>query len=134
MAAIPKTRENFGIGRCSRTEDLDAELRRLISRMIKDSPKKRKEIAAEMSVRLPRPVSESMLNDFTRPGKKAARFPAVFVPVFSQVVGDDRLQRYLLGPRLRKLLDFAERELRARSDQRERDRLRRELLQEDGKP
>ena len=80
-----------------------------------------------------------MLDDFTSLSKgdaqtkTPARFPAAWIEAFCLVTGDDRLQLHVMGARNRRLIEFAKRELSAASDQRERDRLRHELLQEDSR-
>jgi hypothetical protein len=68
-----------------------------------------------------------MLNRYTAPGKEN-RFPADLVIPFAEVTGSDALQRFLLGPRLRKLLQLAEAELNAERDGRALSALREELL------
>ncbi|MGB9105973.1 MAG: hypothetical protein WCC59_14525 [Terriglobales bacterium] len=64
-----------------------------------------------MGVLLGRKVSHHMLNDFSAPGKCRVNFPAAFVRAFAQVTGDDRLERYLAGPRLEKLILIAEHDI-----------------------
>ncbi len=64
-----------------------------------------------------------MLNDFTSECKKAVRFPAAWVEAFCSIVEDDRLQRLLLSPRLRMLIELAERELEHFQSEREKLRL-----------
>jgi hypothetical protein len=49
-----------------------------------------------------------MLNSFTAEHKRAARFPALFLLSFCEITGDDRLQREILSPRLRELLQLGE--------------------------
>ncbi len=108
--------------------DPDSELRRLVTEMIRRCPKKRLQIAEELSAKLGHRVTEHMLNDFTSEGKKPARFPAYFIAPLCEIVGSDELQRFVMSDRLRKLLDFAEREVAAQREQRDRDALRDELL------
>jgi hypothetical protein len=100
--AMPKNAEIIGIQ--------DRELRQLLSFLIKHSPMSRAQIAEEMSKSLGQPnsISPSMLNDWTSEYHKAARFPAFFVKAFCDAIGSDRLQRWAAGPRLRKLIEFAE--------------------------
>lgn len=89
-------------------QDLDATIRALMSRVIRRSTKKREQIAAEMTARLGQHITERMLNDYTAQSKRALRFPAAWVPAFCEIVGSDELQRRLLGPELRKLLELGE--------------------------
>lgn len=101
----------------------DAALRKLLSALIRESPRSREEIAEGMT-RLTRPrlkISKRMLDDWTNECHKAARFPAFLVRPFCRVTENDRLQRWAAGPRLLKLIEFAERQL-------ELDRRRAELL------
>lgn len=116
---MPESNENLG------TQDL--RLRELLTQIIRQCPKKRTQIAEELSDSLGQRVTVHMLNDFTSESKKPARFPALFIVPFCRVTGDDRLQRFVMGPRLRKLVEFAERELAASQDEIERARLRSEL-------
>jgi hypothetical protein len=91
-----------------------------------------------MSARLGRTVTRFMLDDFTSLSKgdaqtkSPARFPAAWVEAFCSVTGNDCLQLHVMGARNRRLVEFAKKELRAASDQRERDRLRHDLLEQDG--
>ncbi|MGB9485931.1 MAG: hypothetical protein WCD04_07465 [Terriglobia bacterium] len=105
MKAMPKSPEKIGIQ--------DGDLRELLSFLIKQSPMSREQIAEEMSKSLGQPnlISPNMLNDWTSEYHKAARFPAFFIKAFCDAIGSDRLQRWAAGPRLRKLIEFAERHL-----------------------
>ena len=60
-----------------------------------------------------------MLDDFAAGNKITARFPASFVSAFCEACGDDRLRLELVGARLRKLIEFAEKILAAARDRRE---------------
>jgi hypothetical protein len=102
---MPKSPEKIGIQ--------DGDLRELLSFLIKQSPMSREQIAEEMSKSLGQPnlISPNMLNDWTSEYHKAARFPAFFIKAFCDAIGSDRLQRWAAGPRLRKLIEFAERHL-----------------------
>ncbi|MBZ5627729.1 MAG: hypothetical protein LAO06_02570 [Acidobacteriia bacterium] len=91
--------------------DAGSVIRHLIAEIIRHCPKSRQQIAAEMAVLLGRKVSHHMLNDFTAPGKSRVNFPAAFVRAFSEVTSDDRLERYLAGPRLGKLILIAEHDI-----------------------
>lgn len=69
---------------------------------------KRHEIAAQITTRAGRRVTVAMLNDWCALTKPHLRFPADLVEVFCEVTGDDSLQRKLLSPRLRALLELGE--------------------------
>jgi hypothetical protein len=124
-------------------DDADAITRTLIASVIRGCTRSREQICEDMSARLGRPITPSspfMLDDFTSLSKgdaktkTPARFPAAWIEVFCQATNDDRLQMHVMGARKRRLIEFAKAELRATSDQRERDRLRHELLEEGGRP
>jgi hypothetical protein len=106
----------------------DRALRDLIADIIRQSPKKRPQLAEELSEALGQHITSFMLDCFTATGK--SRFPAIFIQAFSDITGDDRLQRFVMGPRLRRLVEFAEAELSAARDECERAGLREELLGE----
>ena len=91
--------------------DSDKAARQLIARAIKHSGKGREQIANGMSKRLGCRITLHMLNRFTSEAKGKARFPAAWVEAFCEVVGDDRLQRFIMGQRLRGLVRLGEVEL-----------------------
>lgn len=93
------------------TVPVEDEVRRILREAMKRSGKRRDEIARQMTEALRRLVTGSMLADFTRNGtkKRQVRFPAGWVCAFCEVVGDDALQRHLMGERLRQLLELGER-------------------------
>jgi hypothetical protein len=62
-----------------------------------------------MSRRLGVKVKPSMLDSYTAESKKPARFPAAFVAAFCEITGDHRLQRFLMAPKQRGLLELGER-------------------------
>lgn len=70
----------------------DSDLRQLLGEAIKQSGKKRPQIAEEMTALTGARITEHMLNDFTSKSKCAARFPAAFVKAFCHVVGSPSLQ------------------------------------------
>jgi hypothetical protein len=111
-------------------DDFDAALRHLLSDIFTSFSVKRYQLAEELSNRAGRRISCSMLNAFAAPSNETARFPAALIVHLCDITGDDRLQRFVMGPRLRKLVEFAERELHGCRDQREREALRESLLQE----
>lgn len=125
---MPKPEENIGTARDATASDGD--LRALLTQAIRRCSKSRQQIADELSVLLGQRITVYMLNDFTSESKKPARFPACFIAPLCEVIGSDELQRFVLSERLRRLLDFAERELASIRSERERKRLGEELLGE----
>jgi hypothetical protein len=115
------------------SEDEDRELRRAISEALRRSPKSRVQIADELSARLGRRITRHMIDDFTSECKKQARFPLAFSAALCEILDDDSIAVLALRPRARKLLELAKRELAASADERDRQRLRDELLK-DSKP
>jgi hypothetical protein len=96
---------------------LGAELRRLMTDAITRSRKTAPEVAEEMTNRLDRPITGSMIYELTRNGDPGREFRllATWVPAFCEITGDDRLQRWLAGPQLRELIAFGEGVERVRS-------------------
>jgi hypothetical protein len=93
---------------------LGAEVRDLLTRALKRSGKNANEVAKEMTERLGgRPITGSMIYELTRNGgqgqPREVRLPVTWVPAFCEVTGDDRLQRWLAGPRLGVFIEFGER-------------------------
>jgi uncharacterized protein YjiS (DUF1127 family) len=89
----------------------DQALRNLVTRIIKDSGISRREIAEELSRGVGRLISKRMLDEWTagsNDSKVRSRFPASYVQAFCEVTNDTRLQRHLLGERLRELLSLGE--------------------------
>ncbi len=86
----------------------DSELRKLLSRLIKPSGKKRCQIADEIGRLCGLHISERMLNDWTSECHRSARFPAFLIEPFCQVIGNDELQRRLVSERLRELIELGE--------------------------
>jgi hypothetical protein len=91
--------------------DATSTVRHLIADIIRRCPKSRVQIAEQMAARLGRKITVFMLNDFSAPGKCRVNFPAEWVAVFTEVTGDDRLQRHLAGPALQKYILFAEQDI-----------------------
>src|SRR5438552_18185230 len=87
---------------------VEAEVRKVVTGAIRSvrATKSREQIAAEMSERIGRTVTVHMLNDFTSESKVFVRFPAAWIVAFCSATGDERLQRLVLGDKLRKLLEF----------------------------
>ena len=92
---IPKINEKIGLQ--------DSELRNLLSKLIKQSGRKRSVIAEEMSVLSGMSISESMLNDWTSECHKSARFPALLIASFCRAVENDQLLLSLASRRFREL-------------------------------
>ena len=113
--------------------DLDFEIRKVIAELIHTSSKSRAQIADDMRILLPKfTVSVHMLNDFSAESKLKARFPAAWVPSFCALMNDDRLQRLVLSPRNRRLLEWAEMNLNVAIDMRQIEVARLRLLEELG--
>lgn len=90
----------------------DSELRKLLSFLIKKSRRRRAYIAREMEKHAGQHISPRMLDDWTSEYHKSARFPASLIHAFCNAIrGNDELQRWAAGPRLRQLIEFAERHL-----------------------
>jgi len=88
--------------------DADAVLRGLITEIIRHCPKKRQQIAEELSSRLGQCITAAMLNAFTAMSNRGARFPAAWLQCFGEVVSDDRLERFVISKRNRETLEFGE--------------------------
>jgi len=71
--------------------DCDTSLRMLVTEAMKRCPKKRAQIAEELSYLTGIAITEHMLNCYTAESKEKHRFPALLVPAFCQVTGDRRL-------------------------------------------
>lgn len=102
--------QQIGTARCA-----DEAVRKLVTHLIRKSSKKRPEIAAAMSLHAGQKISTSMLNDWTAETKKRARFPAAFVEPFCLALGNDELQRHVMGDKLRKALKVGEAILEAKN-------------------
>jgi hypothetical protein len=121
---IAKAETNFG----SSGQDADQRLRQLITEAIRRSPLKRIAIAEALTERLGIRVTEHMLNDFTSDSKKAVRFPLLFSAALCEILDDDSIGLFAVRPRVRSLLEFAERELSGYRDLKERQELRERLM------
>jgi len=90
---------------------LGAEVRDLMTGAMKRSGKNGAEVAAEMTRPLGRPITESMIYELTRNGEpgREVRLLATWVSAFCEVTNDDRLERWLAGPRLREFIELGER-------------------------
>jgi hypothetical protein len=110
--------------------DNDNELREAITRAMKRSPLKREAIAEEMTTRLGIRVTLAMLNDYTSQNRKAVRFPLLFSAALCDILDDDSIGLSGVRPRIRSLVEFAERTLAGERGQRELEALRERLLTE----
>ncbi len=97
-------------GKPKPTQHADLAVREHLAVAIHNSSKSRELIADEMSALVGRTITVRMINDYTATAesKRAARFPAAWIESFCQVTGNETLQRSILSPRLRMLLDLAE--------------------------
>jgi hypothetical protein len=123
---IPMTHKNTGIS----YPEMDRDLRRALANAIRRSPKKRPQIAEELTAIVGVRVTEHMLNDFTSDNKKGVRFPLLFSAALCDILNDDSIAFLAVRPRIRSLVEFAEREIAGFRDQRERETLRDSLLSE----
>lgn len=104
------------IQRSDGTVACEVEVRRILREAMKGSGKQRHEIAREMAEVLGRTLTASILADFSRNAtkKRQVRFPAAWVPALCEVTGDDSLQRYLMGERLKQRCKVGEDVLNSR--------------------
>jgi len=91
----------------------DNDLKELLATAIKQCRKSREVIAEEMSVLAGRPITKFMLDGWTS-SKAGVLMPASLIQSFCEVTGSDRLQRWVIGEPLRKLLEFGELQLKIR--------------------
>jgi hypothetical protein len=75
--------------------DDDAVTRGILADAIKRSGFSREQVAERMSFLTSRPISASMLFDYTAGSKAAHRFPFAWARAFCQAVGDWRLIEHL---------------------------------------
>jgi hypothetical protein len=129
-----RTPGNANLGASPRTrDDARPDHDRKIQKLVAESLEKqsRQAIAQRMTAELRWEITVSMLDNFAAGGKVTARFPASLVSAFCKACRDDRLRLELMGTRLRKLVEFAERSLTAAHDRRELRRLLEELNEEE---
>lgn len=124
---MPELQQNLGT--CN-ARSMDAVIRSLLADIIRRSPKKRQQIAEEMGLLLGVRITSFMLDCFTSVGKASHRFPAAWIEAFCLVTNDNRLQRLVMGSHFGKLVDYAERDLKAAREERDRKSLREELLRD----
>ncbi len=93
--------------------DVDREFRLLLAAAIN---RDRARIAGELNNRLGRPangrhpVTQSKLDEFTRniQHERESHFPAAWLPLICDILGDDALARHLLPERLQGLVSIGE--------------------------
>jgi len=124
LVTIPMNDQN------TRYSDSDHTLRKLITDAIRRSPLKRAAIAEALTERLGLRVTEHMLNDFTSDNRKGVRFPLLFSSALCEILDDDSIGLFAVRPRIRRLVEFAERRLSGDKDQIEIETLRDSLLGE----
>jgi len=112
---------------------LESEFRALLRKVLKSSPNMSPaQIADALTIHLDQKISTFHLDNWTCKARaQTRRFPAVFLKPLYEITGDARLLLYVMGPRLRRLVEFAERELAAAKDEQERQRMRAQLLREE---
>jgi hypothetical protein len=113
--------------------DVRPEHERKIQNLIAASleNKSRDEVARRMTAMLHSEITRSKLDAFAAGSKVTAHFRASFVSAFCEACGDDRLRLELMGARLRKLVEFAQKSVAAAHDRRELRRLLDDLLDEE---
>lgn len=124
----PKISLSAGIGG---HEESDSSLRELLSDAMSACGKDRDQIASELSQKVGRtekPLTASILNDYTARTKTAARFPAAYVRAFCEVTGSDALQMSLMSQRQKDLIKIGERELASQRNRSAKDSIMRRLL------
>lgn len=126
LTAIPKSASLFGNSQGELA--VDTRVREMLANAIRNCSKSREQIAEEMSGLTGKPITVHMMNAYTAICKEPSRFPACWVQAFCDVTGDDQLQRFLAGPRLRSLIEFAEREVSAAREEQARKRLLSQLV------
>lgn len=84
-------------------EHLSAAIQHARKRALKDRP----QIAEELSRVVGQRITMQQLNEWSAPSG-VRRFPAFLVRPFSEVVGNDLLQRFIMGGRLRDLVRLGE--------------------------
>lgn len=127
LSAVSKPNLMDNSGNTLTSPNLDSDVRKLLSRVIRKSHEKRVSIAQQLSAALDYPVTVVMLDGFSAPSK-AARFPAAWVPAFCEVLGNYELQRLLLSPRLSLLLKLGDLSLDVARNEKEMEALRAQLL------
>ncbi len=78
--------------------DVDMQIRRAMKKAIKQCPKSRIIIAAEMSELVGVQISEYMLNNWVAGSKNDYKIPASYIPAFCQVTGDISCLKIISNP------------------------------------
>src|SRR5690348_15664475 len=86
----------------------DKEIRELLRRALRASPKSRSVIAEELGKRIGRSVSVESLNKWASESEGERRLPADCVLPLCEILGDDSIQRMLLSERLQRCLRLGE--------------------------
>lgn len=92
-------------------DPLDLPFREMLSEALRESGKSREHIASELSRRVGRTITASMVNDYTARTKETYRFPAAWIGAILEITGSEKLRRFLLTPQIQSLLSLAECEL-----------------------
>jgi hypothetical protein len=96
----------------------DRHFRHLLTEVLRRACRRRKkrladaEIAEALSACVGWRVTVAQLNDWTAKSKLTRFFPAYLVRPLCEVLGDDRLQRLIMGPELSNLVRLGERNKR----------------------
>lgn len=96
-------------------QDIDGALRALMTRLIRECPLSRQQIAEAMSLRIcpecdlgpGQPVTASMLYGFTAQHGRHARFPLLFALPFCATVGNFELLAFVLGDQAERVAELA---------------------------
>ncbi len=98
----PKIRRSSG----AVESDFDRRFRQLLSLVMSESVLDRQQVADQLTARLQRRITVSIMNDYTTTTRTTARFPAAYVPALCEVVQDDRLRQFLLDPECQSLIEL----------------------------
>ena len=69
----------------------DADLRAFLSRLLRELPLSKIQIADALAEKLSEPVSLARLESFIAPTKRSARLPAYFLPALAEVLDCDAI-------------------------------------------
>lgn len=79
--------------------DYESELCRVLSRSLKETPRSRAQVAADMSVLTGKTITESMLNTWTAESRELHRFPFAFAAAFEVACETTCLQQIMASKR-----------------------------------
>lgn len=68
----------------------------------------REQVAQELTTMTGHTITKGMLDDWATPSKTGLRVPAFLIKPLCEVTGDDRLQRWVSGPRLQEFIEIGE--------------------------